>query len=72
VHRDPLATHEVADQPPPLTGDDMFGTDRALVASVELCATRLGDGGGRGFGTLPRHVDTGAIVAWQTPDGSRG
>ncbi|MGZ7014623.1 MAG: acyl-CoA dehydrogenase family protein [Acidimicrobiales bacterium] len=37
-----------------------------------FCATRLGGEGGRAFGTLPRHVDVDAIVAWHTPDGPRG
>jgi len=27
-----------------------------------FCATRLGDAGGRAFGTLPRDVDTRAIL----------
>ena len=29
-----------------------------------FCATRLDREGGRAFGTLPRHADTAAIVAW--------
>jgi len=33
--RDPLATHQVTNQPPPLTDYDVFGADRALRASVE-------------------------------------
>ena len=33
--RDPLATHEVTNQPPPLTDYDVFGADRALRAAVE-------------------------------------
>ena len=33
--RDPLATHEVTNQPPPLTDYDVFGADRALRESVE-------------------------------------
>ncbi|MGZ4757717.1 MAG: DNA alkylation response protein, partial [Acidimicrobiales bacterium] len=37
-----------------------------------ICAPPLGGEGGRAFGTLPRHVDVDAIVAWHTPDGPRG
>jgi hypothetical protein len=33
--RDPLATHQVTNQPPPLTDYDVFGADRTLRASVE-------------------------------------
>ena len=33
--RDPLATHQVTNQPPPLTDYDVFGADRALRGSVE-------------------------------------
>jgi putative acyl-CoA dehydrogenase len=32
---DPRATHEVTNQPPPLTGYDVFGADRTLRAAVE-------------------------------------
>jgi len=31
----PFATHEVTNQPPPLTGYDVFGSDAALVEAVE-------------------------------------
>jgi putative acyl-CoA dehydrogenase len=33
-----------------------------------FCATRLGDEGGRAFGTLPRSVDVGAILRRAWPD----
>ena len=32
-----------------------------------FCATRLGDEGGRAFGTLPPHLDADALVAWHAP-----
>ena len=32
---DPLATHEVTNQPPPLSGYDVFGADRTLREAVE-------------------------------------
>ena len=31
----PFDTHEVTNQPPPLTGYDVFGADRALAEAVE-------------------------------------
>jgi putative acyl-CoA dehydrogenase len=40
------------------------GRDQTIEA---FCATRLGTEGGRAFGTLPRHIDTDAIVARHAP-----
>ena len=41
---DPLTTHDVTNQPPPLTGYDVFGIDRTLTDAV----TRGGRVVGRG------------------------
>ncbi|MET9502625.1 acyl-CoA dehydrogenase family protein [Streptomyces sp. NPDC006622] len=59
------STHTVSNQPPPLTGYDVYGTDRALVAAVErhLDPDLLDEAGGE-LSALGRAAGSAQLQEW--------